>query len=62
MKLVLGCVVELDEAVECPHLTEVLNQCYVRVPSFKEKTALASNDSKNKVSMVFHVAGHKRLP
>jgi hypothetical protein len=41
MKVVLGHIVKLDEAVESPHLAEVLNKCYVRVPTFKRTTALA---------------------
>ena len=41
MKVVLGHIVKLDETVESPHLTEVLNKCYVRVPTFKRTTAFA---------------------
>ena len=39
VELVLRCVVELDEAVEGPHLTEVLNDRYVWVPAVKEENS-----------------------
>lgn len=50
MKLMLRDIIKLDEAVEGPHLTEILNNCNIRVPAFKKAT-LAYEKIKTKISM-----------